>query len=491
MSLRIPTRATSPRPTPANAADTAAAPANTVASAGAVPGDAAPAANAAAANKAAAPKGGSWSRSASREVPISDLQQKFGWTEESWQGRLLKAADSGGAAGKGKNGKVSAAELESYLSAPTDAQFLSSTAMQKERAALESKLAGGAQAVSVDAFETPWQASVAKRADLLGGNGDGKLSADELTAYITASKANQAKGTGSAANTQWVPDQQMAAFQSRVAEVAGEVDPLRPVGGKGATPGLNLMKEYSRTLLDKDKNVPTFVSYMLSAADVKETPVDVSRLNSTFVRDPELGSGGVTDSDYNNTGFDRGHMKPAEDSPTQAAMNESHLMTNIAPQHGNHNQQVWRTLERGVSEMVKETGGKAYIVTGNLYLDAKGKPLPPESLEKTGAKDRKMAVPTHNFKTVLLELPNGNLTMFAYMVPNAQVGPSKKDEILPLLASSRVPVDQIERLLGQDLYAQLPKNVQAKLEKDTSAAGVFQKQSLYESATLLRAPPSH
>jgi endonuclease G len=49
-----------------------------------------------------------------------------------------------------------------------------------------------------------------------------------------------------------------------------------------------------------------------------------------------------------------------------------------------------------------------------------------------------------------------------------------------------VPVDQIEGLLGQDLYAQLPKGVQDKLEKDTSAAGVFQQQSLYESATLLR-----
>ncbi|RKH39924.1 DNA/RNA non-specific endonuclease [Corallococcus sicarius] len=485
MSLRIPTRATPPRPTPANASDTAAAPANTAVPAGAVPGGAAPAAN-----TVVAPTGGSWKRSATKEVPISDLQQKFGWTDESWQGRLLKAADEGGVEGRGQNGQVSAAELETYLRAPTDAQFLTSTALQQQRAALESKLAGGAQSVGVDAFDSPWQASVAKRADLLGGNADGQLSADELTAYINASKANQAKGTGTAADTQWVPDQQMATFQSRVAEVAGEMDPLRAVGGEGATPGLNLVKEYSRTLLDPEKNAPQFVSYLLSAADVKETPADVNRLNSTFVRDPELGNGAVTDSDYNNTGFDRGHMKAAEDSPTQAAMDESHYMTNIAPQHGNHNQQVWRTLERGVSELVKDTGGKAYIVTGNLYLDDKGKPLPPESIETTGAKDRKIAVPTHNFKTVLLELPNGHLTMFAYMVPNTKDGPSKKDKIVPLLESSRVPVDQLETLLGQDLYAQLPKGVQEQLEKDTSAAGAFQQASLYESATLLRAPPS-
>ncbi|NBD12566.1 DNA/RNA non-specific endonuclease [Corallococcus silvisoli] len=485
MSLRIPTRALSPSSTPANAADTAAVPANA-----AVPAGAELPTNAPAGNAVVAPTGGSWKRSAAKEVAISDLQQKFGWTDESWQGRLLKAADDGGTGRRAHNGKVSAAELETYLSAPTDAQFLSSTALQQQRAALDAKLAGGAQTASVDSFDSPWQRSVAKRADLLGGNGDGQLSSEELTAYINASKANQAKGTGTAANTQWVPDQQMAALESRVAEVAGEVDPLQGVGAGGATPGLNLVKEYSRTLLDTDKNVPTFVSYMLSAADVKETPADVSRLTSTFVRDPELRSGGVTDSDYNNTGFDRGHMKPAEDSPTQAAMNESHYMTNIAPQQGNHNQQVWRTLERGVGDLVKKTGGKAYIVTGNLFLDAKGKPLPPESIETTGSKDRKIAVPTHNFKTVLLELPNGNLSMFAYLVPNAKDGPSKKEQIVPLLESSRVPVDQLEELLGQDLYAQLPKSVQEKLEKDPAASGIFQQQSLYESATLLRAQPS-
>lgn len=122
----------------------------------------------------------------------------------------------------------------------------------------------------------------------------------------------------------------MAAFQSRVAEAAGELDPLRPAGAMGSE-GLSLVKEYSRLALDQGANVPTFVSYMLSASDIQETPATVSRLESTFVRDPELGRNGVTDSDYTRTGFDRGHMKPAEDSPTQEAMNESHLMTNIAP----------------------------------------------------------------------------------------------------------------------------------------------------------------
>ncbi|ATB49832.1 endonuclease [Corallococcus macrosporus DSM 14697] len=443
-------------------------------------------ASAASPSNAVTTPGGSWNRSTAREVPISELQEKFGWTDESWQVGLMNAADAAsGVKSRNGNGAVSAAELERYLAAPEDGQYLTSTALQQKRSALDAKLAQGpGNAVDVDAFDSGWQSTVARRADLLGGNSDGQLSAEELDAFIQASKA------GKHADTRWVPDQQMAALQSRVAEAAGELDPLRPEGASGAN-GLSLVKEYARLALDQGANVPTFVSYMLSAEDVKETPAGVSRLESTFVRDPELGRGGVTDSDYTNTGFDRGHMKPAEDSPTQEAMDESHQMSNIAPQHGNHNQQVWRTLEQGVSGLVNSQGGKAYIVTGNLYLDEQGQPLPPEKRETTGAGERRLAIPTHNFKTVLHELPNGNLTMYAYLMPNAKEGPSKKEDILPLLDSHRVPVDRIEELLGQDLYANLPKRVQDKLEKGTPGEGVFQRDSLYFAASLFRFAPGN
>lgn len=100
-------------------------------------------------------------------------------------------------------------------------------------------------------------------------------------------------------------------------------------------------------------------------------------------------------------------------------------------------------------------------------------------------------MPTHNFKTVLHELPNGSLTMYAYLVPNTKDGPSKKEDILPLLDSHRVPVDRIEELLGQDLYANLPQRVQDKLEKGTPAEGVFQRNSLYFAASLFRFAPGN
>ncbi len=419
---------------------------------------------------------GSWSPSTAREVLIADLEKKFDWSETSWQSELSRAADfANSTAHRRANGSVSAAELQKYLANPTDARFLTSTAMQQQRDALESKLAAGARAVAVDAFDSHWQDAVARKADLISGDADGQLSRAELEVYLQKTRA------GRLDESIWLPDQKVAAYQSRIAEAAGEKDPLRPVGDG---PGMALVREYMRLSMDQAKNVPTFVSYLLSAADVKETPVEVSREYSRFVRDPAL-SNGVTDGDYVRTGFDRGHMKPAEDSPSQEAMNESHLMSNIAPQYGNHNQQTWRTLEEAVSDLVKATGGKAHIITGNLYLDADGKPLPPETVKTTGSQTRQIAVPTHNFKTVLLELPNKSLTAFAYLVPNLQDAPIRRDQVIPFLQKTRVPVDRIEELLGMDLYTQLPKRVQDRLEQDTRARFEFENAGQYHAATLL------
>ncbi len=419
---------------------------------------------------------GSWERAAGREVPIADLQKKFGWADGSWQADLLKAADTAATAPgeyRGNNG-VSAAEVERYLAEPDDARFLTSTALQQQRTALEERLQGGVKAVAVDAFDAGWQDTLARRADALG-NGDGSVSRTELNTWMERVKSDKA------ADSTWVPDQRQAMFESKVAESAGEFDPLRPVGG---STGMSRVKEYMRLSVDATTNVPTFVSYLLSAADIVETPAAVDREGSEFWGDPEV-PGGAESSDYTGTGFDRGHMKPAADSPTQEAMDESHLMSNVAPQYPDMNRQTWRTLEGAVNDLVKATGGKASIVTGNLYLDAQGKPLPPEGISTMGAGTRRIGVPTHQFKTVLLELPNGNLSMFAYLVPNAKDSPTKKDEITPYLEASRTSVDHIEELLGADLYAQLPESLQLKLEADRSARVAFQDASRYEAASLL------
>jgi len=86
------------------------------------------------------------------------------------------------------------------------------------------------------------------------------LSRTELDTFFTDVKA------GKVQDVQWMPDQKGAMFESKVAESAGELDPLRPAGSEGR--GRELLKDYMRISLDEAKNVPTLVSHMLSAADL-------------------------------------------------------------------------------------------------------------------------------------------------------------------------------------------------------------------------------
>lgn len=411
-------------------------------------------------------------RGAHHSVEISQIAQSFGWEASSWQVALLNKVDANSRGASRNNGKVTVKEIESYLNAPTDSKVLTSTAMQTLRRDLTAKTGmdeGGS--IGIDGFDSAWENRVAADADLIGNN-DGQLSQDELNAYLERCKATSTVGT------LWLPDEKAAMLESEVSDLTGGDDFLR-VDGSGD--GTVLRHDYLRSVMDDGKNVAKWVSYELSAADLAEVPPDVSRANSTFKRDPTLPYPGVTDSDYNGTGFDRGHLRPAEDSADQAAMDESHLMTNVAPQYPKFNEQTWRTLEQGISELVAATGGKAEVVTGNLYLDDKGKPLPEDQIPTTGSGDRKIAVPSHCFKAVRLTQPDGTVQEFAFVVPNDIDSPILRDPIGTLLRECKVSVDDVEGMTGENLFGDAAPD----LESNPDPAITFPNAGRYHAAQLL------
>ncbi|HLL53183.1 MAG TPA: DNA/RNA non-specific endonuclease [Myxococcaceae bacterium] len=415
-------------------------------------------------------------------MDIAELEQKFGWAPGGWQDTLLRSADAAGSTTARNDGKVTVAELDKYLSMPQDLKFLTSSAMQR----MQANLANAGGSVAVNGFATRWEDTLSKRVDQSGfGNGDGQLNQAELVAYFGAVKA------GTQGDTLWMPDQKQAAFGSRVADFTGEKNALAPAGQPVS--GTTLMRDYMRILADDQGHMPQWVSYMLTAADIQETPVDVKRTNN-FRKDPGY-AGSASPTDYTNSGYDRGHMKPADDSPNLEAMRESFLMTNMAPQTPAFNRQVWRTLESKTHELVASSGGKATIMTGSLFLDEKGQPLPAEQRQWIGPDgEKKVAVPTHFFKTVLNQLPNGHMTMYAYLVPNRPDLPTKKAPVLELLEQSKMSVDGLEKLLGYDLYAHLPQTVQARLESQANSVLDVDNAAAGESfsASLLwpdRTPP--
>lgn len=400
------------------------------------------------------------SKAAVTPVSIADVEKRFGWAPNSWQDSLLKVADGSG----NKDGKVTRTELDAYLKNPKDLKFITSQSL----AALKAKTATTPQAVG---GLSGWMKSAATAAD---ANHDGKLAGAEAQAF--AAKAKQ----GVQATRTWLPDQSAAMVGSDLASMTHEKDALAPSGFGGPV----LPRQYLRIVEDEQKLAPQVVSYRLTAADIQETPTDVVRTDH-FRKDPDWKKS-PTASDYDRTGFDRGHMKPADDSPDREAMEESFLMTNMAPQHGSLNQASWRFLEAGVNQLVQATGGQATVHTGNLYLDEAGKPLPPEKVQYTGEGKRKVAVPTHCFKAVELVTADGKKQLLAYVVPNKKDLGITGPESQKLLAASRVSVASLEKTLGGvNLFPDLSAAEAKKLKASADAPVRFNNPEKYDFANLV------
>lgn len=401
-------------------------------------------------------------------VEISQLAERYGWPEGGWQQELLRAAD-----GKaGGDGKVSAAEIDAYLAAPDDLRFLTSSAMQQQRD--EVKAAGGTKEVS--AFTEGWQRELARRAD---ANADGRLGGHELNDYLTTVKAGSAS-----AETLWMPDQKAAPITARVSDHTGEGNLLNTSGMPDDA--VLLTRDYMRISMHPTHRTPNWVAYQLSGADVKERPPGVVR-PADFSTDHQIGSLGSFDRDYVGSGYDRGHMKPARDSVNQEAMDESMLLSNIAPQRAALNQRAWEMLEQGTWELAQATGGKATVFTGGLFLDDQGKPLPEDQKQWIGQDGQKMvAVPTHYFKAVLLTMPDGSQKSYAYMLPNRSDLPEgNANDYAALLQQHRLPVDQVEALLGEDLFGALEDGLEQEVEAEDAPTFEFEGRDKFRVANLL------
>ncbi len=432
-----------------------------------------------------------------QSVDIASVMERYGWQPGDWQERLLQSADDAGQ----DDGKISASELDGYLAAPVDGQFLTSSRLVEARNVI--KTAG--TSVAVDSFAEGWQRNLAQAADQLGYS-DGKVSEKDMEKYIA--HVRNEKG----ALPTWFPEQKAAAFHSKVAELTGEADSLsvegdgRPVSPQGAKvtdspTGVQIIKDYMRISVDADTRNPEWVSYVMSGADlqISESP---PRHKGGFHLDPDMPKlpvPRVSNGEYTllnkaratdtvATPFDRGHMREAESSVNVESMYESFQTNNISPQYGTLNQGAWRYLEEATRELAESNQGKVTVVTGNLYLDANGKPLPADQIDMqaTTLGHKGLGIPTHCFKTVLLEKDNGERQMFAFIVPN---NPDMKRDLQDVQSRLgpegwRVSVDQVEQLLGADLYAHLDPATQERLEKDPAARAAMVSQTEFKMANL-------
>jgi endonuclease G len=195
---------------------------------------------------------------------------------------------------------------------------------------------------------------------------------------------------------------------------------------------------------DGDLKTPIWVAERLTKEKALEKE---AKRKDNFKADPNLTPGSRAElADYKGSGYDRGHMAPSADFGwSQEAMDESFLLSNMIPQSGPNNQQIWANLEAHVRDWAIARG-TLYIYTGPIYYDDKA--------EKTIGKN-KVGVPELLFKVIYD--PQAKEAI-AFMLPNEPI--DTKD--LPLYI---VPVRHIEYMTGLNFLSKLPRKEQNRIEK--------------------------
>lgn len=205
---------------------------------------------------------------------------------------------------------------------------------------------------------------------------------------------------------------------------------------------------------DKETKNATWASYHL--ADKYLSKKGIKR-SDDFRPDPDLKQGERAElKDYRNSGFDKGHLVPAQDmSRSRLTMSESFLLSNMTPQVGlNFNRGIWKQLEADVRKWVK-IKKSIYIFTGPLYLDDQGSKT--NRIGKTIGPD-KIAVPTHFYKIIIADSPpNKVLDAIAFILPNKANTTSK-------LSTFIASIDEVEKDSGIDFLSELDDKAENQLE---------------------------
>lgn len=71
--------------------------------------------------------------------------------------------------------------------------------------------------------------------------------------------------------------------------------------------------------------------------------------------------------DYQDSGFDRGHMAPAGDMATDESMAQSFSLANMVPQAPINNRKAWASIEKATRKYVMRAAGDVYVITGTVF----------------------------------------------------------------------------------------------------------------------------
>ncbi len=218
---------------------------------------------------------------------------------------------------------------------------------------------------------------------------------------------------------------------------------------------------------DPKLKIPVWVQYRLSKEQSED---DTHERTDDFDEDGELPpQARATLEDYSAVSSDyvRGHMAPANDMLwSENAELQSNLLTNIAPQIGNHyNGSIWKTIENRVRAWVKDRPDLT-IICGPVFQarprvrTIQRQPVTERQQLFNVIGENDVAVPTAFFKIVVDMQNPQNPDVLAFLVPHIDTVAGPERNIETYLTS----VDRIEELTGLNFLTNLSTNVQDNIE---------------------------
>jgi len=139
--------------------------------------------------------------------------------------------------------------------------------------------------------------------------------------------------------------------------------------------------------------------------------LDIPKLNRT------------SDKDYIRSGYDRGHLVPANDATySEERMKETFHPENAVPQNVNLNRGAWKCLEAYVHKLALIEGNYLQVFTGPIFVPTQEQSGRRISYPVIGGGD--VHVPTHLFKIIFVYTKT--LRSEVYIFPNEEVPKGKK-----------------------------------------------------------------
>lgn len=236
----------------------------------------------------------------------------------------------------------------------------------------------------------------------------------------------------------------------------------------GATPDVNfpdnylIMKLQYALSYNNSRRIPNWTSWHLDSTWRGSAARQDDYRNDTTL---PPGFNQVLGTDYQGSGFDRGHMCPSADRTNTVPDNSAtFLMDNMVPQAPGNNQGPWADMENYLRTFLP--GSELYIVSGGSGIGGTGSAGGTTNVLPSG-----VTVPQKTWKVVLI-LPVGdndvsrvdaNTRTIAVIMPNNHsIG---SDQWQKYLAT----VDQVEALTGYDFFSNVPAAIQTAFEAKLDA----------------------